>query len=538
MMVMVVFVTLSGLSISTAFGQLMRPSTYGMMAGDSTLSGLIGTGISDIKESSNAIWLGSGHGISKTTDDGETFRSFSRQFSNISYGGVSAMAVQGDTAWFAFAIDSLVGEETMQTGTGIARTLDGGQNWTLLPQPMDSLRWIYEWNSDHTAIVDSSSEVYSSIHLFGQVLDAVDVVTPIKNVTFDLAFDGKRLWASSFAGGLRKSYDLGDTWERVLLPWDDYTELDSLLLVNLQSEIIADSSSHYFVIDPVLHLNHRVFSVIAWGDTIWAGSAGGANFSWDGGRSWKHYSSSTSNMSGNWIVAMHRQNRNDGSTVIWASTVTTGGSEVTGLSYFREDEKYWYTTMPNKRFHNFASSGVAIYAAGEDGLFKSKDGDHFAVFPPIQSADGSSNIFSDAAYSVLVRDDGGVWVGTGDGLAITYNEGLTWQIEKAQAQLSGQTLIAFPNPFYPSLSKQLKNEGHLIIQYDALVGQSTTVKIYDWVMSEVATLQDGNSIASSGSQEIYWTGRNSAGQLVSNGTYFVQLKAGDDISWTKVMVIN
>ena len=537
-MVMVVFVTLSGLSISTAFGQLMRPSTYGMMAGDSTLSGLIGTGISDIKESSNAIWLGSGHGISKTTDDGETFRSFSRQFSNISYGGVSAMAVQGDTAWFAFAIDSLVGEETMQTGTGIARTLDGGQNWTLLPQPMDSLRWIYEWNSDHTAIVDSSSEVYSSIHLFGQVLDAVDVVTPIKNVTFDLAFDGKRLWASSFAGGLRKSYDLGDTWERVLLPWDDYTELDSLLLVNLQSEIIADSSSHYFVIDPVLHLNHRVFSVIAWGDTIWAGSAGGANFSWDGGRSWKHYSSSTSNMSGNWIVAMHRQNRNDGSTVIWASTVTTGGSEVTGLSYFREDEKYWYTTMPNKRFHNFASSGVAIYAAGEDGLFKSKDGDHFAVFPPIQSADGSSNIFSDAAYSVLVRDDGGVWVGTGDGLAITYNEGLTWQIEKAQAQLSGQTLIAFPNPFYPSLSKQLKNEGHLIIQYDALVGQSTTVKIFDWVMSEVAILQDGNSIASSGSQEIYWTGRNSAGQLVSNGTYFVQLKAGDDISWTKVMVIN
>ncbi|OIO62058.1 MAG: hypothetical protein AUJ47_08460 [Candidatus Marinimicrobia bacterium CG1_02_48_14] len=537
-MVMVVFVTLSGLSISTAFGQLMRPSTYGMMAGDSTLSGLIGTGISDIKESSNAIWLGSGHGISKTTDDGETFRSFSRQFSNISYGGVSAMAVQGDTAWFAFAIDSLVGEETMQTGTGIARTLDGGQNWTLLPQPMDSLRWIYEWNSDHTAIVDSSSEVYSSIHLFGQVLDAVDVVTPIKNVTFDLAFDGKRLWASSFAGGLRKSYDLGDTWERVLLPWDDYTELDSLLLVNLQSEIIADSSSHYFVIDPVLHLNHRVFSVIAWGDTIWAGSAGGANFSRDGGRSWKHYSSSTSNMSGNWIVAMHRQNRNDGSTVIWASTVTTGGSEVTGLSYFREDEKYWYTTMPNKRFHNFASSGVAIYAAGEDGLFKSKDGDHFAVFPPIQSADGSSNIFSDAAYSVLVRDDGGVWVGTGDGLAITYNEGLTWQIEKAQAQLSGQTLIAFPNPFYPSLSKQLNNEGHLIIQYDALVGQSTTVKIFDWVMSEVATLQDGNSIASSGSQEIYWTGRNSAGQLVSNGTYFVQLKAGDDISWTKVMVIN
>ncbi|PIZ68802.1 MAG: hypothetical protein COY19_03170 [Candidatus Marinimicrobia bacterium CG_4_10_14_0_2_um_filter_48_9] len=538
MMVMVVFVTLSGLSISTAFGQLMRPSTYGMMAGDSTLSGLIGTGISDIKESSNAIWLGSGHGISKTTDDGETFRSFSRQFSNISYGGVSAMAVQGDTAWFAFAIDSLVGEEMMQTGTGIARTLDGGQNWTLLPQPMDSLRWIYEWNSDHTAIVDSSSEVYSSIHLFGQVLDAVDVVTPIKNVTFDLAFDGKRLWASSFAGGLRKSYDLGDTWERVLLPWDDYTELDSLLLVNLQSEIIADSSSHYFVIDPVLHLNHRVFSVIAWGDTIWAGSAGGANFSRDGGRSWKHYSSSTSNMSGNWIVAMHRQNRNDGSMVIWASTVTTGGSEVTGLSYFREDEKYWYTTMPNKRFHNFASSGVAIYAAGEDGLFKSKDGDHFAVFPPIQSADGSSNIFSDAAYSVLVRDDGGVWVGTGDGLAITYNEGLTWQIEKAQAQLSGQTLIAFPNPFYPSLSKQLKNEGHLIIQYDALVGQSTTVKIFDWVMSEVATLQDGNSIASSGSQEIYWTGRNSAGQLVSNGTYFVQLKAGDDISWTKVMVIN
>lgn len=526
------------LGISSVVGQLMRPVSFGMTAGDSTLPGLIGNGISDLKGAGDTVWLGSGHGLSVTRNNGATFSSFTRQFSNLSYGGVSALAVQGDTVWVAFAIDSLVGDEYMQTGTGIARTLDGGQNWTLLPQPMDTLRWIYEWNNDHTAIVDSSSEVYSNIRLFDQTFLAVDVVTPIKNVTFDLAFDGKRLWATSFAGGLRKSEDLGDTWERVLLPWDNYSKLDSSLIVSLQSEINADTVDHFFALDPVLYFNHRAFSVIAWGDTIWAGTAGGANYSEDGGRSWVHYSTSTSNMLGNWVVALHHQIRNYGSHIVWASTVTTGGSEVTGLSYFKENEKYWYTTLPNNRFHNFASTGEAIYAAGENGLFKSKDDDHFAVFPPIQSADGSTNIYSDAAYSVLTRPDGGVWVGTGDGLGITYNEGLTWQVEKARAQLSGEKLIAYPNPFILSEGKRLKKEGHMVVQYDALAGQQTTVKIYDWAMSEVVTLLDGVSAVADGSHETFWTGRNAAGQHVANGTYFLQLQQGSDITWTKVMVIN
>ena len=211
---------------------------------------------------------------------------------------------------------------------------------------------------------------------------------------------------------------------------------------------------------------------------------------------------------------------------------------MTGLSYHFEGENYWYTTMPNMRFHNFATTGESVYAAGEYGLFKSKDGEHFTNFPPIQSADGSTNIFSDAAYSVLVNTDGALWVGTGDGLAISYNEGLTWDVQKAQAQTGNAELIAYPSPFYPLKSKQLQGEGHLVIQYAVTAGQPTTLKIYDWAMSEVRTLESDMTANTTGSHETYWTGRNTAGQRVANGTYFIQLKRGNDISWTKVMVIN
>lgn len=529
------------LGISLAQGQLLRPVSFQLAGGDSTLPGLIGNGISDMKMTGDTVWLGSGHGLSVTRDGGTSFRSFSRQFSDIGYGGISGLAVAGDTVWAAFAIDSLVGEETAQTGVGIARTVDGGESWTRLPQPMDTLKWHYVWNDDQTQIIDSTVQVYSTIRVFGQDISAVDVVTPIKNVTFDLAYDGKWLWAASFAGGLRRSGDLGETWQRVLLPWDNETRLDSALLVELAGQIAADTvGSRQYALDPVLHLNHRVFSVITWDDTVWVGTAGGINVSYDGGRSWQHMSSSTTNMSGNWVVALHRQQREDGRAVIWGSTVTTGGSEVTGLSYHFEDEveNYWYSTLAGFRIHNFASSGDAIYAAGELGLFKSKDGDHFASFPPIRSADGSTNIFSDAAYSVLVHADGAVWVGTGDGLAITYNEGLTWEIEKAQAETGDQELIAYPNPFFPYHSKQLQGEGHLIIQYDVQAGASISLKVFDWAMSEVVTLLDGVSAAVTGSQESYWTGRNSAGHRVANGTYFIQLKQDDAVTWTKVMVIN
>ncbi len=527
---------------TTGFGQLMRPTTYSVTAGDSTLPGLIGNGISEIKGSGQEIWLGSGLGVSVTRDGGETFESFSRQFSKIGYGGESAIAQTGDTIWVASAIDSVLADgSSAQTGTGIARTTDGGHSWTFLGQPMDTLHWIYEWNEAHTAIVDSSAQKYSTIQVLGESLPAVDVVTPVKNVTFDLAWDGKRLWAASFAGGLRKSEDLGTTWERVLLPWDNQSYLNRSLLVSLQPAITADTlGDHYYALDPVVHLNHRVFSVIAWDDTIWVGTAGGINVSYDGGLSWwRRYTSRDTGISGNWVVALYRQTRADGTHVIWASTVQTVSSEKTGLGYHLEGSKDWFTPLTGQRFHNFGSRGSDIYAASDNGLFKSRDLLHFAVFPPIVSADGTAQIFSDAAYAVMVNTDGSLWVGTGDGLAISYNDGLSWNIFKAQvsAPATGD-FIAFPNPFYPDLSKTRGNEGHLILQFNIKTGQPVSIKVYDWAMSLVSTVFDNQPAAYTGSKELYWTGRNTTGQRVANGTYFIQLKRGNDIKWTKVMVIN
>ena len=81
--------------------QLLRPSTYSLVSADTVYSGLIGSSISDIAGLGDTLWLGSGHGLSASYDNGASFVGFSQRFSNLGQGGVSALEVWGDTIWVA-----------------------------------------------------------------------------------------------------------------------------------------------------------------------------------------------------------------------------------------------------------------------------------------------------------------------------------------------------------------------------------------------------------------------------------------------------
>ncbi|MCF7826899.1 MAG: hypothetical protein K9M55_08400 [Candidatus Marinimicrobia bacterium] len=509
--------------------QLLRPSHYSLAATDTVYNGLIGSSISDIAGSGDTLWLGSGHGLSATYDNGDSFIGFSPRYSNLGRGGVSALAVQGDTIWAAMGFDSTTAFGDLKAGGGISRSVDGGASWTRLGQPMDSLQMIIEGS-------DTSYAKYSEMNLFGVSILTVDVVTEVQNITYDLAYDGTRLWATSFGGGLRVSFDLGDSWQRVMLPWDDQARLDSNVIDDMESEIL--DNPEYYALDPLIHFNHIAFAVKAWNDTVWVGTSGGVNRSVDGGVSWDHFTFNNSNISGNWVIALDRQSLADGSERIWASTITTGAGDVTGLSFYDDETNYWRAPHLGYRVWNIGSDAHNIYAATDQGLWKSKDGLHFVLLPNFHHDDYSEIIYSDAVYSVLVNHDGAVWVGTGDGLAVSNNEGLSWNIHKARSTDNSDEFYAYPNPFTPRYDKVLNGQGNLIIRYSAEAGETVSINVFDFAMHGVREVMDNIPSTLSGPQERTWNGRNEGGYLVSNGTYFIRIEVDSDIHWTKVMVIN
>jgi hypothetical protein len=72
-----------------------------------------------------------------------------------------------------------------------------------------------------------------------------------------------------------------------------------------------------------------------------------------------------------------------------------------------------------------------------------------------------------------------------------------------------------PNPFNPITG----------ISYSLPVDSRVTLKIYNTLGQEVATLVDG--FQSAGSQSVNWDGKDSAGNAVSSGMYIYTLRAGE-----------
>jgi len=83
----------------------------------------------------------------------------------------------------------------------------------------------------------------------------------------------------------------------------------------------------------------------------------------------------------------------------------------------------------------------------------------------------------------------------------------------------------YPNPFNPSTK----------ISWQSPVGSWQTLKIYDVLGNEVATLV--NEYKPAGTYEVNFNGHSDEGQNLSSGIYFYQLKAGDFVQTKKMMLM-
>lgn len=516
------------LIISIAFA---APSTFSLEL-DSTLvyDGLGSNAVTDIVQMDDTTFLfASGNGLSISYDRGETIKTYYPNGNTVAYGSVTGLVVLGQDIWVATAYDTMILEGSYYTdypvGNGISHSPDMGLTWEHFPQSVDG-------------VYDTTEAIY------GDSVSALPITSRINNLTYDLAIqltaEGDTvLWSANFAGGCRKSYDNGETWQRVVLPPDRYDELTP------DTPLDFDLSPTSGAMNFENNLNHRVFSLDIRGDsTVIVGSANGINVSCDSGYTWVKYGSQNSGIIGNFIVDL-AQNE-DGT--IYGVALPTESSESRGLAVSHRNANgmlYWETQLLDKRLYNvFSKNDRYVFASGEEGFWFSADGWNWADMGRISDENGQL-LLTQKIYSVLEDNRDVLWVGTADGVARSDDMGMSWDIlRRVESRFTEDiALSAYPNPFSPSRMNLLDDEGYVRIHCKLPGAGRVSVDIYDYSMTRVKHLIDNVSV--NGEQEEFiWNAKNGLGNLVANGVYFIRLKYdwgdgdGKQVAWTKLIVLD
>jgi len=451
-------------------------------------SRMLSNAITDIVVHDNEIWLGTGKGLSVTKDDGKSFITY-YSTTGIGKGSVSALAVDNGTIWVATGFDTTTSEGDLPAGSGLSYSSDGGESWNHIPQPKDS----------------RDEDRYSP------------TTTNVNNLTYDIAFEGNNVWIVSFGGGMRKSSDYGQTWEMVT------------------------PDEHTF--EPLTYLNHRTFSVLSAENGLWVGTAGGINKSTDGGLTWTNYTSGNGNgISGNFVVAIAEQKLPEKS-VIWAATwKAEGEEEYFGVSKTENGGLTWETSLHGEQVHNFGFNGEEVYVVSDNGLWKSVDfGKTWGLYPQIIDDMGDERVYTEEYYAVGHKD-GALWVGTGDGLAYSTDNGYTWKIHRSFYKPNDAAKLftyAYPNPFSPLRHNRIGEDGHVRIQYNTIKDTYITISIYDFSMKLVKTIVRDKYRKGGDCYSEVWDGKNESGNMVANGVYFYKLvKEGEKPLHGKIVVLN
>ena len=424
--------------------------------------------------------------------------------------------------------------------------------WQFLPQPVDT---------------DLDIEVPFGEGYFWQL----PVTVSQANVTYDASISGKYLYVASWAGGLRR-YDLSINLRKpqnIPMPMDWQSQLSTCqdsAYVDTLSKITGDPIpvlKNYYLNprDPADggNHNHKAFSVLAYDNRVWVGTANGLNK----GRiveeiiqiseneyeilsciEWDHYKYPSNGISGNFVVALGKQIWNN-QTTIWAATVSTGESgENQGLSYSRDDGASWKTALLGERVYNIDAKDSLVFVSTSSGLWKSLDGENWAKFDPAieKSLLNQRQILTNSVYAAKIDSRDSIpklWVGTPDGVALSLNtQGDDWKIFQADHDID--EVYAYPNPFSPLTHNMLDSDGYVRFHVGNIVNKEVKIDIFNFAMEKVhSKTYNLNSYYGA----IKWDGRDMLGNHVANGVYFIRINysksrnqsPGDN--WTKLIIV-
>jgi ligand-binding sensor domain-containing protein len=476
--------------------------------------------IQDIIVKDNLIILGTSRGLSLSEDDGESWNNF-YQKEPFGSDGTTAIGYDNGVIWTTTGRSVDVDGSLLPEGTGIKYSVDNGATWITIIQPVDD---------------PGDSSITYGINQ----IRALPVTTTISNISYDISFTKNTIWIASFAGGLRKSTDMGVTWERVVLPPDT---LDS----------ISPNDTLGFSLQPVAGafgaeswLNHRVFSVLGVDDsTLYVGTAGGINKSTDNGISWRKFShqNQTNPISGNFVVAL---GNNESDNSIWAATWKAENlDEFWGVSYSFDGGENWEVALPEEKAHNFGfkyldGGDSHVFVPTDNGIYRSNNNGASWAQPSLirdsyTNVPIATNIFYSATSQKINAVDYKIWIGSNNGLVnLTESNGFwegDWKVFLASSEIKSDETYAFPNPFSPAME-------FVKIKYVLKSDANVTIRIMNFSMDLVKVLVQ-NTLRGKGELFEVWDGRNEIGNIVKNGVYFYRIDA-DGLSkplFGKIMVM-
>ncbi len=500
------------------------PDTY-KLSGDKDLGKILETrtpvsnSVNGIIAMGDTVWLGTSRGVSLSTDNGESWTNF---YGSETFGSESVSAIAydkyHDAIWASTAHSKDINGSTLPEGSGLHFTTDHGATWHSVPQPLDD-------PGDSTIVYGINDGVQLPR------VRALPVTVSIQNITYDIDFTPDAVWIASYAGGLRKSTDMGQTWQRVLLPSDSLNS-------------ISPSDTIKYVLSPVSGsfgtgwLNHRLFAVTVKDDsTIYVGTADGINKSTDGGISWTKFNHLNQEraISGNFVVAL---GYNPVTDAVWGATWKAEGyTEYFGVSFSLDGGNSWNVVLPHEHAHNFGFKGDQPMAATDDGVFRSSNmGLTWALPGTIKDSETGGEL-STTAFISAAASGNTVWLGSDHGLARLTETGTMWsgQWKVYIAAPESKEVYAFPNPFSP------KMDSKITFKYDTGGKQeNVTIRIFDFGMNYLKTVIQNapRNIAGTDSPFDYWDGTDDNGSVVPNGVYFYRVEVGsNDPLYGKILVL-
>jgi hypothetical protein len=551
--------TLLVLGISSTSAQLSTPDRFALRlaAQDTSLSeGLLSNIVAEIRIVGDSLtWFGTGRGLAM--HDGQRVYSHRTTLDSLAdgqvtkmlpLGGIPAVAVMNDTMAVAYSGDN----GSIQVGYGLTLTYNAqavkdsaGISWIYLNQPMD---------------VDADT-----LRPFGEgFFRSLPVTVPEANVTYDAFLYGDYLWTASWAGGLRRFHLDNRNWEVIPMPMDQQDSLSFCSGFDETDDLGRNILPGYYLNprDPADggNHNHKAFSVLVNGDTLWAGTANGinrgiminewqevtpGNFQLFNCIEWVHYTYQNADLSGNFVVGLAKQLWNGGTT-IWAATMNADTpGEIRGLSYTRDGGLTWKTTLLGERIYNITAKDSLVLASSQSGLWKSFDGENWALYSPAIDTTfmAQSEILTDIVYTSVIDERKinvpSLWVGTSNGAALSTDlQGSSWTI--FQTEYDSTEFYAYPNPFSPLNHNQMGNEGYVRFHTGTIINTQVELDIFNFAMEKVfqdnfdLNLYDG---------ALKWDGRDMNGVLVDNGVYFIRMKYASSVNkspqyfWDKLIVV-
>lgn len=456
-------------------------------------------------------------------------------------GRLFSIALGSDTVVTGLGQTADLRGESVQTAYGYYFSEDGGTEWRFEPFPLDD---------DPPASCDQSSTTYNPdcdirFTYGGQEYTRIRFTVPQQSPPFDIEFVGNTIFSVNWASGLLRSQDFGQTWERLILPPFDQDSLSPNREYEWDSQFQGVTINRY---DPRLDNNLLGFGLdIDTDGRVWMGSAGGLNISTNALTAdrdeivWRHIrnENSSTGLLGNWIIDIEQE---PGTPNLWMTNWIATAGDRQGVVMTSDGGVTFSQYLIGERINDLGFNNGIIYAAGDNGLFISKDRGQTwikqgVIRGPNQFIKPSAT-FQSVATTISAAERW-VWIGTSDGIASTNDDGDTWEVTRVNLPLSGTSpysaseplvdTYAYPNPFSPLIHEVTR------IKFEVTEPGSVQLRIFDFGMNLVRELVDESY--PEGVFEVIWDGQDDAGRLVANAPYIYVVEQNSSKVHGKILVI-